>query len=558
MTFVLADWSITRTTGAIRYIGDAHAGVSPSYATCIEFHRALQDFADNETSSGDDQLAMIDQTPSDRGGVDTNISLLNGFNIDQTASEHLYDGSITQADGDEIYDGVVNFGSAASIQLLQSGARLTNDFWNETEMVAVTADATRNISHRFMVLVRTAGADIDGRRLIGTQRIFQTVNTEFSINGTERGNNVLALNALSDLNNQSSAAAIALFTDIVNDKEGYSPIDADGNAVNEFYYSNWELGVRSKNDFYERMKWLTREGSAETLYGLPGDVFRGITHEIDIDTPTGTFVEPESVSWPGGTGQLLAIDSTTVGTKMWIQLLSGIAPTDNQLITGNGLATALVNITVTSRTVSVPFVGASTGSAIIGAFGFGIGADDLAVADLLTDLTNTPRQPPNNVTRTITGLVSGEDRILVTNNLAGDIDFAQLSLNTLLNGVAETAVVVTTTIPTDTPTSGQIAIELASGNYRFVAYTSYTGSTFTIAATDFSGDVAAATNNVFIAYVNELATGTSAAFTQVYSSDRTFFLRRRDGGVTPTKDFETTFVGGAANVSTSVQRLSDA
>ena len=47
MAFVEADWSITRSTGDIRYIGDDHGGASPSYATVIEFHRALQDFADD-------------------------------------------------------------------------------------------------------------------------------------------------------------------------------------------------------------------------------------------------------------------------------------------------------------------------------------------------------------------------------------------------------------------------------------------------------------------------------------------------------------------------------
>lgn len=556
MTFDVTDWSITRATGAVRYVGDAHGGASPSYATVIELHRGLQAFAASPTSSGDDELSMIDQTPSDRGGVDTNISLLNGYNIDQTASEHLYDGSITQAAGAEIYDGFINFGNAVSIQMIQNAARLTNDFWNEAAMTAVTS--APGVSHRFLVLVRTGGADIDGRRVLGTQRVFGTIPTEFPVNGTARGNNVLALNALSDLNNQTAEGTVAGFTDIVNDNEGYIGIDADGNTTDEFYYSDWELGARSKNDFYERAKYLQREGTAETLYGLAGDIFRGITHQIEIDTPTGTFSAFEAVSWAGGAGQMLAIDSTTAGTQMWIQLLTGAIPTDGQTITGGASsATADVNVTVTPRTVSLPFVGASTGSAIIGAYGLGIGSDDLAVSDRVIDLTGTQNAPPNNVTRTITGLVSGEDQILVTNDLAGNIDLAQLTLATDLTGGAETAVVVTTAIPTDTPSTGQISIQLDSGNYLFVNYTSFTGSTFTIASTSFSADNASQPRNVFIAYISELASGTTASFTHVYGSDRTFFVRRRDGLATQTKDFETTFLGGDASVSTSVQRLDD-
>lgn len=41
MSFIPADWSIDRQTKNIRYIGDDHGGAAPSYATVIEFHRAL-------------------------------------------------------------------------------------------------------------------------------------------------------------------------------------------------------------------------------------------------------------------------------------------------------------------------------------------------------------------------------------------------------------------------------------------------------------------------------------------------------------------------------------
>ena len=75
MTFVAADWSITRSNGNIRYIGDDHDGASPSYATVIELHRALQDFADDASASGDDELDITDATPSDRS-TDNIITLL--------------------------------------------------------------------------------------------------------------------------------------------------------------------------------------------------------------------------------------------------------------------------------------------------------------------------------------------------------------------------------------------------------------------------------------------------------------------------------------------------
>jgi len=564
MTWDATDWSITRSNGNIRYIGDAHGGSSPTYATTIELHRALQDFADDATDSGDDELSIIDETPSDRGGADTNITLLNGFNLDDASSEHIYDGSITQAGGDDIYDGIQVFGNASSIQVVQNGARLTNDYWNEAKMITATADAVSSTSHRFVVKVRSGGADIDGRRLLGTQRVIGTVFTEFFIGGgTNRGNNVLALTANSDGNNQTAAGTIATWTDIVNDNEGYVGIDANGDTTNEYYYSNWELGSRSKNEFYERAKWIQREGTSETLYGLDGDIFRGITHEIDIDNPTSTFTEPEQVSWTGGTGQLLAIDSTTAGTKLWMQLLTGQAPSDNDLITGDSSsATCLVNVTVTSRLISPTFAGTSTGSAInSGAYGLGIGADDLTVSDLLVDLTDTSRQPPNNVSFNVSNLISGDRVLVAPEDGAGGLDLDQDTLNGTLNGAAVTSVVMTTTIPSDTPSSGTIRIQNDEGRYVRIPYSSYTGSTYTIPSYDFSGtganDSCTTGNNVFISYIDLTTATTSEGFTSVYNADRTLFIRVRNA-TDQIKTFESTGTLGSSGGSATTGRIDDA
>jgi hypothetical protein len=149
---------------------------------------------------------------------------------------------------------------------------------------------------------------------------------------------------------------------------------------------------------------------------LSGELFRGITHEIVVDNPVTVvdFSAFEPVSWTGGTGQMLAIDNVNAPTKIWLQLLTGVAPTNNQTITGGTSgATADVNVTVTERTISSPFCGASTGSAIIGAYGFGIESADLTQNDKVFDLTNTQYQAPNFVTFTVSGIVSGEDRVLV-------------------------------------------------------------------------------------------------------------------------------------------------
>jgi hypothetical protein len=560
MAIDATDWTITRSTGAIRYIGDDHGGGSPTYATVIEFRRWLGGLSDDAASAGDDEYDITDPAAADRS-TDNIITLLGTYNIDAGAAEHLYDGSIIQGTGgsEEFYDGVVNFGNAdVQIQLIQDGAVLSDDWWNFSG-AGLNADAAQGISHRFMINTRTAGADVDGRRLIGTSRTFGNGYSEFKINGTSRGNNVLALKDSADLNNATVVGTVAGWTGITLTTEGYVGLDVNNDTTDEFYYSEWNTNqpTRSINDFYERMKWIQRDGSAETIWGLNGELFRGITHQIQVDTPTGTFAAFEAVSWTGGTGQMLAINSTTAATLMWIQLLTGVAPTDGLTITGTG--TVDVDTTVTDRepTLTFPFIGASTGTSIVGGYGVGIEIADLTATDKVFDLTNTQITPPNNVQFSVLGVVSGEDRILVTTNDAGDIDTDHYTLNGTLVGGTVTAVVVTGSIDSDTPSSGTIRILRDSGAYTRHPYSAWTGSTFTITSHDFSTDNATTANNVYTSYLDLLAGATTESFTYVYNTDRTLFIRVRDGAGTPIKPFETTAVNGSTGGSATVIRTSD-
>lgn len=577
MAWVAADWTIDKDTKVIDYIGDDHTrfgGASPSYVSGIDFHRAIQDLADDATFSGDDEMDITIVNASERLGTDNIFSMQNGWTVTERGIEHIYDCSIVQSNGATIFDGIVNVLPTDNIQIIQNGNIIARDFWN-TATAGLNPDAAAGISHKFLIKVRDGGADIDGRRLIGLTRNYGNSYSEFKINGTTRGNNVFALGESTDNNNGTAASTVEGWSDITV-AQGYSLIDADGDTTNEAYFSDIEYGTRTVNNVYERAKWLSQAPQAEDsnadsgtdfvvdnatitgaaqsfangatatyvvkatvklkatgsptgnitasiyshtgtfgstgtpstlvgtasdaidattvtavyetyifqfstpvplsastnyflviehpdgdasnyvqiqglatsgthagnrahntagwtavaaddlafevyaspqFFGLPGALFRGVTHQITVDTPTGTFSAVEPVSWSGGTGQMLAINSTTAATLMWIQLLTGVAPTDGQTITGaTSSATVAVNVTVTERTVNsgLPWIGQSTGSAIIGNYGVGIGADDLTVADKVTDLTNTQRTPPNNVTFTVTGLVSGEDRVLVT------------------------------------------------------------------------------------------------------------------------------------------------
>lgn len=652
MAINASDWSITRATKVIDYIGDDHlrfGGTTPNYITVIELHRWIQGLLDDPEYTLNNEADIISINVSSRS-TDNIITLVGGYTITAAAAEHLYDGSIIQGTvgvDQKIWDGIVNFGnSGIYVQIIQDGGVTTDDWWNLAAGGGLNADAANGISHRFMVLVHdfaVSGGDIDSRKLYGTNRTYGNSYGEFKINGTSRGNNVLALSDAADLNNVTSQVTVDAYSDVfinrtvttatvsgvnstgqavlnvsdgtqfadgvfimtaVDNQEykivsisvnaltlnrnlitattggeatytlniGFAQIDVNNNTVNEDYYAEWDKGAQSINSFYEYTKNLSRDGTDHYIYGISGELFRGITDEIVIDTNTGTFDAVEDVSWSTGTGQMFAIDSPTAGTIMWIQLLTGITPTDGLVITGgNSGATAAVNVTVTDRSalITTPFVGASTGSALIGSYGLTLKTTDLAATDKVFDLTNALITPPNNVTFTLSGLIIGEDRVLIApyDGTATDadgnpeVDYNQDTHSTNINGVAVTSIVMDTAIPTDSPIPGVIRVELDSGLYKHVSYTTYSGSTYTIPSTDFSGDPSNGTGtpkNVFIGYIDKLATGTSEGFTGVYLADRDLVIKVRDGGASPIKEFISTGTLTNTGGSSSAIRTVDA
>lgn len=552
------DFSID-SSGNIRYTGAAHGVADAGYYTVLEFYRWIQSLADNPSASGDD-LHYIATPVAASKDYDTIINLINGYNIDDTASEHLYGGSITQDDGDTIYDGYVNYGTEGiHIVIIQNGAILSNDFWNtipdgETEK-GLNRDVSAGISHQFMIKTRSGGSDIDGRRLIAYNREFNYTYSERTLPSSVRGTNVITLSHSLDSNNTTEEATVGGWTTI-SVTEGYSLLDVNGDGVDESYYCEFTKDIYTRAQLIEYIKYLVRRGTAETLFGLDAGLFRGVTHEINIDNPTGTFSSVEPVSWSGGTGQMLAINSTTAGTKMWIQLLTGVIPTDGQTITGGTSgATADVNVTVTERTITIggtaPLV--YTGSSISGSYGFGITPTDLTAQDKLIDLTNTEITPPNYVTFSLSNLVASEYTILIgPNDGTGEIQVDQLSASGAYAG-GETSFIVQEIIPSDTPSAGTIRVWDGTV-FSKVTYTGWSGSTFTGCS-----NVPACSDgdNVWISYLDKLAEASSESFVSVYSSDRLLVIYVRDGGSTPIKPYYNTGTLTSSNTNVSVNVTPD-
>jgi len=529
----------------------------------------------------------------------------------------------------------------------------TDNDWDASDVYniqkPINADAGSGISHRFMIKVREFGVDINRRRLLGTSRRWGNTFSEFSINSTSPGNNVLALSDTDDLNNNTAWATVSSWSSITN-TEGLRLIDINGDSTDEEYYSEWNRDTFTINQFYERMKYLQADTTTATIQGENGERHRGPTHSFPYDAENGapstatndkhvfgTYINHGAVTggpftvgeavhedtatpvWKGrvlgvdtvNTSLIVDVESGTVGAtqgftgqssgatatttaaptgveiqnsagefkvlafdddgstgNFYGQLTKGVAPLDNTRLYDATDHTDSYDISAnaTERAVSTPHCGVSTGSALIGSYGFGVESADTSAADLYRDLSNSAINPPNNVTFTVSGFISG-DYVLVTEKDPGstNINFTQMALNATLSATNVTSVPINPApgVPSDTPSSagtkGSIRIERNNSLYSLHRYTAFdTGAdTFTIPSTDFSSNNASSGNNVFVGYLDYSATGTSDSFSYVYSADRDHYARVRDGGATPIKTAEATGTMTNTGGTASVNRISD-
>jgi len=565
--FIRLNYSVAATSVTTQPLGDEmelNIGAGDGPYTVLELHRFLQDLADAQSSSGDDLLDIISSTPSERS-TDNIITLNSPYNIDDCIAEHLYDGSITQAGGDDQYSGLTVVGSVnqtTTLQVIQAGAKYYGEapFWG----TGMEADAANLILSRMMIKSREGGADIDGKKVLVVAREFNDAYAEFPVT-LGLGIAVAAISTVDDINNNTAEATVSGWTGITN-TEGHQAIDLQNGNGPFNYYAKWDYGTYTVTQVYERTKWLSRRGSTSTLYGFTTDgiLFRGITHSVQYDNQDASeyFEENEILTWATGTGRILAdteegVDAGTTGI-VYIQLLTGVAPTDGQQISDETGCNADVDTNIVARTISPQFFGQATGTAIVGAYGICVDPTDGGQYDSFTPLVGATQSPPNNQDFIVYGLVNGEDYVLVTWDDTG-IDVDQHTTTATYNAPGVTSIAVSPAIYADTPQTGTLRIQLDDGRYRRIPYTSWTGSTFTINSTDFSDpDDSTSGNNLFVSYIDQLATGTSESVTIKYASDRTMFIRVRDGGGSPIKTYESTSPFTNAGGSATASRVSDA
>lgn len=189
--------------------GDIRETTFAANYTALEMHQSLQVTAAELTAAGDDDLDLGDADPSGQEAFGKIITLNSPFNIDDSLTENLYDGTVIQDGGDTIYGALKVIGSVASttqLEIDQNGSFLTNHWGNGKNTAS-------GILNRILVKYRTGGADIDSRNIRVIARNASDTLAVFPIT-MEIGETTAAINTLTDSawSNSNSGDPLALAT----------------------------------------------------------------------------------------------------------------------------------------------------------------------------------------------------------------------------------------------------------------------------------------------------------------------------------------------------------
>lgn len=633
--------------------GDIRHEANTVQYTVLELHRFLQDNADNASAATADDLINITSADPSSRATDQIVTLLGTYNIDDTAAQFLYGGSIRQGSGatEVLYSGLQVVGAVndadTEIEVVQNNAIITN-FWGTGN------NASGSILNRVLVKSRNAGRDIDARQVRVHAREYVDASAatdtyaEFSVTLGE-GEAVAAIFTQDDLNNDTLHATTIAY-DKHDNTEGFQAINIGAAAGTENYYSQWQItgtgtlpATETLKSLYEYTKAITARNSAVQVYGMDGELFRGITHSVPFDGDTGTWTQNEELAWGttmaydggvghpftigekvlfdtggyvgtllmggsgatgemvialeagsgtavpidnetftgitssatavvngasrlddtaavGGTAALLAVDDGGVSGTFYVQLLTGSAPADNLPIHGiTSASECLAQGTPTTRTLTPAFIGTFTGTAIIGSYGIGLDPTDTTSSDLFFPLDSDPSgvSPPNNVTFTINGLVSG-DRLMVGPDSAGAFNESQMT--TAATYSSTTTTIDVTAMPQHTPEAGNIRVLTDAGTHILATYTGFTGTQFTGVTADFTGDASTSGVGAYLTYIDLVAGGVSENFTTIFSGSNLALRARVREGSTPGSEIkEATGTGTLSTTggSINVNRIAD-
>jgi hypothetical protein len=315
-TLEFPDDNDTFTSDTASGDGTLNGLVHPRAYSPLNLHRLLQDLSDDEIPISNDFLSIIDPTASERN-TDQIIQLLGTVTITDECAQHMYGGSISQTGGDVLYSGVdLNItdpdGSSNPVVILDDA--IVTAYWENAFMPDSIAGRVR-----LMVKTREDGVDIDGKRI--KAKLLEYGDSYFegsTVLGT--GTTGLALFSTADGNNTTAAATVAgaPYSSIVI-TEGYQTIDYNNGNGAQPYAGKVGFGSASSAQTWERLKYIQRRGTSETLAGRNAQLYTGVSLNFAYDAESGNFQEDEEVAW----GTIIAHGAETGGTFTVGNVLTG-------------------------------------------------------------------------------------------------------------------------------------------------------------------------------------------------------------------------------------------
>lgn len=281
-------------TGDIIGDGTLNGVIHERSYTPLNLHRLLSDLNDDETIEGNDDLSRVDPTPSDRS-TDEIVSLLGSVAINDTVASHMFGGSISQTSGATLYSGLdvqVTSPLGTTQPVLIQNDTLVTDYWKN----AYNPDSIAG-NVRIMIKTRDDGVDIDGKRIRGALLEFGEF---YFFGGTTLGtaSTALALFSSGDGNNNTAVGTVAgaPYNTIVI-TEGFATEDySNGNGPTPYGVSI-DFGSASSLQTYERLKYVQRRGTSETLYTRNAQLFIGVNTNWAYDAESANFTAGEVMAW---------------------------------------------------------------------------------------------------------------------------------------------------------------------------------------------------------------------------------------------------------------------
>lgn len=478
ITAWLAQFKVA-TTGAITYV----SGTDTFHVKWI--NRALQKIAWDFIISGDDEVNLSFPNPSKEEALGKIVTLNDhttdysvNYTVTDEVMEYHFGGSVSQNDGDDIYYGLQVLGVTSTplpLKIIQDEVELTSHWGNGKNQT------DSNTLLRVMIKGRTAGTDIDGRRVIVKA---STWGETYAVWETTMGlgESVASIVTANDPQNDTLQATVEAYS--ITKSEGYQLLNLDG-AGNKPYLGAWSYDTETtKKALYEFVKAILVDGTTNTLYGVDGDLWTGRVFDCTITSGSGTHVQNETCDWVTGNGNLMAVDDTngTATGRYILHMGAGVPPVATDTITGAGGATAVVTGTVDKLSTKPEHLAQFTG-AWIGAFGIGFDAAEVTSADSFISLDGDIVNPPNFVTvaGSIEALNAADDLHVFLAPKDAVLTAPDYTVYTCVGESIGAGVIrVNETISADTPQTGWFGVKkTGTTTYKFYEYSSWTAGTDT-------------------------------------------------------------------------------